>query len=230
MFLFLAVAAALSDILSGLLIFHPRINVIGTRYIVGFASGIVIATAFFELLPESDVANNYLYLGLGFFTFYILEKAVMLHSCGEQECETHNMGWVAAVGMSADNVVDGIGIAIGYLTDPMLGILITIVVIAHEIPQGITTAVLMRDAGFRLPQIMATLVFAGAMYPFGALLSGIIPPHLYKAILAFVAGSFIYIGVGDLLLEAHRRFNVKVVFSVLFGATVLLVLTQLFEH
>jgi hypothetical protein len=37
MFLFLALAAALSDILSGLLIRHPRINAIGTRYIVGFA-------------------------------------------------------------------------------------------------------------------------------------------------------------------------------------------------
>jgi len=174
------------------------------------------------------VANNYLYLGLGFFTFYILEKAVMLHSCGEQECETHNLGWVAAVGMSADNVVDGIGIGIGYLTDPMLGVLITIAVIAHEIPQGITTAVLMRDAGFRFPQIMATLVFAGAMYPLGALLSGVVPPYLYEAIIAFVAGSFIYIGVGDLLLEAHRSFNLKVVFSVLLGTAALLALKAAF--
>lgn len=228
MFLLLAMAAALSDILSGFLILHPRINAIGTRYIIGFASGIVIATAFFELLPESDVANNYLYVGLGFFSFYLLEKAVMLHSCGEHECETHNLGWVSAVGMSADNVVDGIGIAIGYLTDPVLGILITIAVIAHEIPQGITTAVLMRDAGFRFPYIMATLVFAGAMYPLGALLSGMVPVHLYEAIIAFVAGSFIYIGVGDLLLEAHRSFNVKVVFSVLLGASVLLLLEALF--
>jgi zinc transporter ZupT len=228
MFLLLAMAAALSDILSGLLIRHPRINAIGTRYIVGFASGIVISTAFFELLPKSDVANNYLYLGLGFFTFYLVEKAVMLHSCGEQECETHNLGWVAVVGMSSDNVVDGIGIAIGYITDPMMGILITIAVKAHEIPQGITTAVLLRDAGFRFPQIMATLVFSGAMYPVGALLSGVVPPHLYTAIIAFVAGSFIYIGVGDLLLEAHRRFNVKVVFSVLLGVAMLLALEAFF--
>jgi zinc transporter ZupT len=223
-FYLLALLAALSDILSGLLLRHPKINSIPTRYIVGFASGIVISTAFFELIPESDVANNSLYLALGFFTFYLLEKTVMLHSCGEHECEAHNLGWVAALGMSADNVVDGIGIAVGYLTQPALGIIITIAVIAHEIPQGITTAVLMRDAGFKFSHIMATLVFAGAMYPLGALVSGVIPPTLYTAIIAFVAGSFIYIGVGDLLLEAHRRFNVKVVFSVLLGATVLLFL------
>lgn len=228
MYYFLALIAALSDILSGLLLLHPRVNSIGTRYIVGFASGIVISTAFFELIPESNVVDNYLYLGLGFFSFYLLEKIVMLHSCGEQECETHNLGWVAAVGMSADNIVDGIGIAVGYLTDPALGILITIAVVAHEIPQGITTAVLMRDAGFRFPHIMATLVFAGTMYPLGALASGIVPPSLYTAIIAFVAGSFIYIGVGDLLLEAHKRFNVKVVLSVLFGAALLLALEAAF--
>lgn len=224
MYLMLATLAALSDILSGLLLQYSKVNKIPTRYIVGFASGIVISTAFFELIPESNVEKNYLYLGIGFFSFYLLEKMVMLHSCGEQECETHNLGWVAAVGMSMDNIVDGIGIAVGYLTQPALGILITVAVIAHEIPQGITTAVLMRDAGFKFSHIMATLVFAGLMYPIGALSSGIIPQYLYTAIIAFVAGSFIYIGVGDLLLEAHRRFNLKVIISVLLGALTLLVL------
>lgn len=220
----LAILAALSDILGGLLLRYSKINKIPTRYIVGFASGIVISTAFFELIPESDVEKNYLYLGLGFFTFYLLEKIVMLHSCGEKECEAHTVGWIAAVGMSADNVVDGIGIAVGYQTQPSLGVLITVAVIAHEIPQGITTAVLMRDAGFKFSHVMATLVFAGLMYPLGALASGVVPETLYTAIIAFVAGSFIYIGVGDLLLEAHKRFNIKVIMSVILGAVVLLIL------
>jgi zinc transporter ZupT len=223
-YFFLALLAASSDILGGLLLRYSKVNNIPTRYIVGFASGIVISTAFFELIPESNMEKNYLYLGLGFFGFYLLEKIVMLHSCGEQECETHNLGWVAALGMSADNVVDGIGIAVGYMTQPVLGVLITVAVIAHEIPQGITTAVIMRDAGFKFHHIMATLVLAGLMYPLGALASGIVPPNLYTAIIAFVAGSFIYIGVGDLLLEAHRRFNIKVIISVLLGAAVLLTL------
>lgn len=224
MYYLLALVAALSDIAAGLLFRYSKINKIPTRYIIGFASGIVISTAFFELIPESNVEKNYLYLGLGFFTFYLLEKMVMLHSCGEKECEAHTVGWVAAVGMSADNVVDGIGIAVGYLTEPSLGIIITLAVVAHELPQGITTAVLMQKAGFKFSHIMATLVFAGLMYPLGALASGIVPENLYAAIIAFVAGSFIYIGVGDLLLEAHRRFNIKVIASVLLGAVVLLVL------
>lgn len=226
MYYTLTILAALSDILGGLLLRYSMVNKVPTRYIVGFASGIVISTAFFELIPKSNVEKNYIYLGLGFFTFYLLEKIVMLHSCGEKECEAHSVGWIAAVGMSADNVIDGIGIAVGYLTQPALGVLITVAVIAHEIPQGITTAVLMRDAGFKFPHVMATLVLAGLMYPLGALASGMVPESLYASIIAFVAGSFIYIGVGDLLLEAHKRFNIKVIMSVILGAAVLLVLEE----
>ena len=226
MYIYLAILAALSEILSGLLL-YSRFAKVSTRYIVGFASGIVIATAFFELIPESNIAENSLYLGLGFFIFYLIEKMVMLHSCGEKECEAHNVSWVAALGMSSDNIVDGVGIAVGYLTNPSLGILITIAVIAHEIPQGATTVVLMRDSGFKPHEIFLTLSIAGAMYPIGAFFSQFIPETYNQKIIAFVAGSFIYIGAGDLLSEAHRKFNIKVIFLVIFGALTLLILDSL---
>ncbi|MCH7915270.1 MAG: hypothetical protein IH856_19935 [Deltaproteobacteria bacterium] len=42
--------------------------------------------------------------------------------------------------------------------------------------------------------------------------------------LAFIAGDFIYIGAGDLLPEAHRRFNWKVILSVIAGMAFILTL------
>lgn len=214
----LSIIAMLSDILGGILFLHPPIVRMDTRYVVGFASGVVISAAFFELLPEADVSKNAIFLALGFFIFYILEKTVMLHSCGEKECKSHSLGWVAALGMASDNIIDGVGIAVAYLTDPVMGIIITLAVIIHELPQGITTAVLMKDSGFRIRDIFMTLILAGIMYPLGAYLSLYIPERLHTSTIAFVAGSFLYIGVGDLLTEAHKTFNVKVVLSVLFGA------------
>lgn len=219
----LALIATLVDILSGFLILNSRVSKIDIRYIVGFASGVVISASFFELIPESNIAENAHYLALGFFAFYLIEKIVMLHSCGEGECESHNIGWIAAFGMASDNIVDGVGIAVGYMTDPALGVMIAVAVIAHEIPQGITTAMLMRNSGFNMPEVFGVLAIAGAMYPIGALLSNSVPQGFYEAIIAFVAGSFLYIGAGDLLSEAHRRFNAKVVVSVLLGALLPLV-------
>lgn len=219
--------AAISDILGGILFLHPRIAGMDNRYILGLASGVVISTAFFELIPEANVRENSIFLALGFFSFYLLEKLVMLHSCGEKECNTHNLGWIAAIGMASDNIIDGVGIAIGYLIDPIVGFVMTIAVIVHEVPQGIITAVLMKEAGFKLRDVFFALVIAGGMYPLGAYLSQYIPQGLYETTIAFVAGTFLYIGTGDLLTEAHKTFNVRVVLSVITGAFIPLGLDSL---
>ena len=211
--------AMVSDILGGILFLHPAVARMDNRYIVGLASGVVISATFFELLPEAEVSKNSLFLALGFFLFYLLEKTVMLHSCGEKECKSHSMGWIAAIGMASDNIIDGVGIAVAYLTDPMAGLLITFAVVIHELPQGITTAVLMRNSGFSMRDVFIALTLAGVMYPLGAILSMYIPQELHSTTIAFVAGSFLYVGVGDLLAEAHKTFNARVVFSVVIGAS-----------
>ncbi len=225
--LLLSLIATLSDIMGGVLFMRPIFSKIDNRYILGIASGIVISASFFELLPEANIETNSQYVALGFFLFYLVEKIVMLHSCGEKECDTHSVGWVAAFGMATDNIIDGVGIAVGYFTAPKIGFVITLAVILHEIPQGITTAMLMKKANFKPKYIFLTLFMAGIMYPVGAYLSRFIPHEFYKITIAFVAGTFLYIGTSDLLTEAHRTFNIKVVLSVLAGALIPLLLETL---
>src|SRR5574342_305659 len=96
-------------------------------------------------------------MALGFFIFYVTEKAIMLHACGEPECTTHAFSPTMVAGMAGDNVVDGVGIAAGFLLDPWLGVVITLVVVAHEIPQGITSAELLKHAGWRRDRILAVV-------------------------------------------------------------------------
>src|SRR5690606_30267682 len=124
------------------------------------ASGIVISAAFFELLPEADVDANWGLLGLGFFVMYLVDKGLALHQCGETECEITGVSWVTILGMASDNVIDGVGIAVAYLTRPALGFLVTLAVIAHEIPQGMTTALVMRTQAYRLSRIIGVLILA----------------------------------------------------------------------
>ena len=185
---------------------------------VAFASGVVVAAALFEMIPEADVSNNWHFLGLGFFAFYLLERVVMVHSCGENECELKNVGWVTLAGMSADNFTDGIAIAAGYFTSSVLGLFVALAVVVHEIPQSLTIALVMKDEGYSVRQVLVTLFVGGVLYPAGAVLAGLFPAHVFQAIVALVAGEFIFIGAGELLPEAHRKFNIWVVFSVILGA------------
>lgn len=218
----LAALAALGDVAGGLIPFHPRANNFSPRYILAFASGIVVAAAFFELLPEARVEDNWIYLGLGFFILYLVEKVLELHTCGEKECEVRGISWITAVGMASDNIIDGVGIGVGFLLNPVLGVIITLAVIAHEIPQGWTTTIIMKESGFKFRSILVMLIAAGAMYPLGAAIGTFIPHGLQEKAIAFVAGVFIYVGAAALLHEAHKRFNLWVVFCMLLGGSIAL--------
>jgi len=130
--------------------------------------------------------------------------------------------------MALDNVVDGIGIAVGYAVNPMLGLFITIGVVIHEIPQGIASVAIMKGAGYSKTRTYSILGLAGILYPIGAAVSSFIPAELNITILAFVAGDFVYIGASDLLPEAHKKFNIKVILSVLAGVAFILLLKSVF--
>jgi len=223
-FLVYATVPFVSDVILGFIFAKRDLHPALSRYIIAFSSGLVIAAAIFELLPEANVERNALFIGLGFFVFYLVEKSTMLHACGEQECEVHSLGTLTAIGMASDNIVDGLGIAVGYLLDPVLGLIIASAVLAHEIPQALSSTAILKRANRSWKEIFGMLGFAGAMYPIGAALSYVVPKELYQPIIAVVAGVFMYVGAGDLLMESHRRFNWKVILAVLLGGLVMFTL------
>jgi len=224
-----AVIAGLSDIFGGWLGFKTRISSIMPRYIIGFAAGLLLSLTFVEILPEINVQLQGAVVASGFFVFYIIEKLTMLHACGEDECTVHKLSGITVAGMALDNIVDGVGIAVGYLTNPLLGLVITLGVVVHEIPQGITSVVVMKHAGYSKKKTYLILFVAAALYPIGALVSSFIPKGVYESVLAFVAGGFLYIGASDLLPEAHKKFNKFVILSVLLGIAFVLLLGPVFH-
>ncbi len=229
-FVILAFLAGLSDLISGLFsLYDKRVAKLDTRYVIAFAAGAMLATVFTELLPEASASGAMVFVAAGFFFFYLLEKVVMIHSCGEKECEEHKVGWISVVGMAADNIVDGAGIASAYILNPLGGILVTLAVFLHEIPQGLTSAVILKRSGFSKAKIILALVAEALLYPVGALLSMLLPASFYPAIIGFVAGDFLYIAASDLLPDAHKKFNYQVVACVFFGLASVLLLEFIFK-
>jgi zinc transporter ZupT len=222
-----ATIAGSFDLLAGWLTLQKRADKLQPRYIIAFSAGVLLGVTFFDILPEANLKSDAPFLALGFVTFYVLEKVMMIHACGESECHTHQIGPIAVLGMALDNVVDGAGIAVGYLIDPLLGLAITVAVALHEIPQGMTSALIMRGANWSRGAMLLVLGLTGLLYPVGALLAGLIPAEFHQKLLAFIAGDFIYLGAGDLLPEAHRRFNWKVILSVLAGMALMVILKRL---
>jgi zinc transporter ZupT len=145
----------------------------------------------------------------------------MIHACGEAECEAHLIGWPALIGIATESLVDGVAIAVGFAVDASLGLGIALAVFAHELPRGLTTAVIMRRAGYRSLATWGALLVDAGFTPLGALLGTAIPASALEVILGLTAGTFLYVGASDLLPDAHRRFNVWVVLATLAGAALI---------
>lgn len=223
--LLIAVGIALASIIVGLLPIYTRLKKIQTRYFTAFAAGVLVSTAIFELLPEAFSMGQAtaLPLALGFFLFYFLEKILLIHACGEKDCEleAHSVGWLGIFGLSAENFVDGISIAAAFQINPSLAFLVAFAIIAHEIPHSLSIFGIMRAARKKKNEIIFALVLTAALFPIGALASGGFPAELLPLIIAFVAGNFIYVGAADLLPTAHKKFNLKVVTAVICGAAII---------
>lgn len=225
-FLFLTLVPFIGDVAIAAVFLRRDVKHGIVRYVLAFSSGIVISAAFFELLPEAGLASNSIFVAVGFFGFYLVEKLTLLHACGEEECELHGMGRISAIGMALDNVVDGIGIAVGYQISPLLGLLLAVAVVSHETPQALSSLFLLRRDGRSMKETAGVLTLAASMYPIGGLISTVIPEYLHSVILAIVAGAFLYIGAGDLMMESHRRFNIGVVLSVITGGLLMALLAS----
>jgi zinc transporter ZupT len=222
-----AMLAGLSTILIGLLPFISSVRLSFGRYMIGFASGVVISAALLEMIPKGNMQDNAPIALVGFFTFYLLEKIAMVHTCAEGECVASGMTWVSLIGISADNFIDGLAIVAGYALDPLLGFMIFLAVIAHEIPQDAATTVVMKNSEYSTGKTLSTLGIGALLYPLGALSFGMLPEAYYEAIITFMAGEFMFIGAGELLPEAHQKYNIGVVLSVILGAGVTAILEWL---
>ena len=219
-----ALIASISSVIGGLLPIYTRLRNVRTNYLIGFAAGVLISTAVFEMLPEAVLESNAAIvnpLALGFFSLYLLEKSVMIHACKETECDVHTSGWIGMIGLGLESMLDGIAIAVGYITQPALGLIIAFAVAVHELPVGFSTSVIMMRSLFSRKNTLLALFLTSFLTVVGALIAGFFPQEYFGEILAFAAGTFIYIGASDLLPHAHERVNWVVVASVILGAAII---------
>ncbi len=189
--------------------FHDRLHLL-----LGFSSGAVIAVALFDILPEIfalDRGGAYMPLAaLGFLVFFGLERYTALHGSREHEhaAQAHEqeLGALSAAGLTFHSFLDGVAIGVGFQTSSQMGFLIALGVIAHDLSDGMNTVTVVlahgnprRRAGFWLAlDMIAPLLGAAATILFN--LSAALP-----WLLAFFAGSFLYIGASDLLPEAKEH-------------------------
>jgi len=180
-------------------------------FIVAFASGTLLATAFFHMIPESFEEINTLWpVLIGIIIFFIIESFIHWHHSHELTCEKciHPMAYLNLIGDGIHNILDGLIIAASFLIDTKTGILITFSIMLHEIPQEIGDFAILLRSGMSKAKALILNLASGTM----AILGGIIGYFFFTNleftlpyIIGLAAGGFIYIAGVDILPTLHQE-------------------------
>lgn len=184
--------------------------------LVAFSAGALIGAAFLHLLPEAlEISNSlttYLYLLLSFVLFFILERYLLWRHCHEEACTVHPFSYLNLIGDGIHNLFDGLTIGASFVVDIRFGIITTVVIILHEIPQEIGDFGVLVYGGLTKRTALFYNFLSAVTAIFGALIGYYFSAHFKsfsQAILPFAAGGFIYIAGCDLIPEIHKEMDLK---------------------
>jgi zinc and cadmium transporter len=179
--------------------------------LVAFASGALIGSAFFHLLPEAlAIAGEqaFLLVVMGVVLFFALEKFLAWRHCHAGRCEAHTFTYLNLVGDGLHNFLDGMLIAGSFLVNVELGVITTVVVVLHEIPQELGDFGVLIYGGFtRAKALLFNLLSAVAAIGGGMIAHSfsLYATDLQAPLLTLAAGGFLYIALVDLLPELHKQ-------------------------
>lgn len=187
-------------------------------FLVSFAAGTLLGAAFLDLLPEA-LEDGFkesvpVFILLGMLSFFILEKFLYWHHhhAGHEHEEVHGFTYLNIVGDAIHNFLDGAVIAISFMNNTALGIVTTIAIIAHEIPQEIADFSILIYGGFSRAKALVYNFLTALTAVLGALAayfySGTIKDSTIL-ITSFAVGGFVYIASTDLIPEIHKEKDLK---------------------
>lgn len=240
--IFTAVGGVLSVLAAAIFLLLPeRQRQQALPHGISFAIGALLTGAFCGLIPHAfedvapeDISTLSATILAGILGFFILEKLLIWRHCHSHACEAHGedshddhqhhnhghggdhgrrvAGMFIILGDSIHNFVDGVLIGAAFLTDAQLGIVTSLAVAAHEIPQEVGDFAILLHSGYSRGKAL----FYNVLSSLSTVIGGVLAyfslgnlHHLLPYFLTLAASSFIYIAVADLIPSLHRKTDIK---------------------
>ena len=211
---------------------QPRLIPLFVSYAVGALLGVVfldLLPHIFEQTTRFHAAAGWLLAGI--LVFFVLEKLVLwrhnhdhagaaeaaiahshnqphaVHSHANESGRTTS-AWMIIIGDGFHNFTDGLAIAAAFMADLRLGVVTSIAIIAHELPQELGDFLVLIHSGFSRRRALFWNVMSSFATLLGALLAYMMLVSLAEyaiMFLCFAASSMIYVAIADLIPGLHRR-------------------------
>jgi len=180
--------------------------------LISLAAGVFIGNSFFHLLPEALKSGAVIlqYTTFGIIAFFLLERFFYWRHCHNGKCDIHTFTYMSLFGDGLHNFIDGLIISTSFIASIPLGVITTIAVIFHEIPQEISDFSVLISGGFTRGKALFYNFLSSLTSIAGALFGYFfVPGGFVNLLIAFTAGGFIYIATSDLIPELHKETDIK---------------------
>jgi len=182
--------------------------------LVTFATGVLLGGAIFHLLPEAfeTKIDAPFWVLVGIILFFVLEKFLFWRHCHDGVCDIHPVTYLNIFGDGVHNFVDGTVIAAAFVMNFKLGITMSLLALAHEIPQEIGDFGILVHGGFTKSKALIYNLISGLTCIFGGIAAYFFMNkinNLTPILIAFAGGNFLYMALVDLLPQFHKTTTVK---------------------
>jgi zinc and cadmium transporter len=191
-------------------------------FLLSMSVGVLLSTVFLNFLPEIFEHEYHLSVGLvillGFFLMFILEKLVHWHhskKCEHGECghgHAYNLAPINLIGDGIHNFIDGLVIAGAYSVNIVVGLVSTVSIIFHEVPQEIADFGVLLYSGMSKKKAIVFNFLSALTSLIGVIVGLLLVNKLHgftEFVIPFAAGNFIYIAASNLTPQLHRHCGMK---------------------
>lgn len=213
--IFFSLIGGVFSLIGAALLFGSKKNAVKlAHYATPFAGGALLAAVFLDLLKdgvEVGSADTVLMATLiGAVAFFLAEGFLHWfhhHHEGESEKSDSSIPLII-IGDTLHNALDGVAIAAAFLVSVPTGIVTTLAIAAHEIPQEIGDFGLLLARGMKRRKVLlvnimsavATTIMAVITFAIGS--SEKIPTGI---LLGLSAGFLLYIAMSDIIPTVHQH-------------------------
>ncbi len=209
--------------------------------ILGLTAGVILGVLAFDIFPEIikvtqklgiDPTTPMIALVVGFMVFHTAEKFFLIHNSHEENYGPHThptVGKFQALALAGHSFLDGMAIGLGFQISGATGVLVAVAVISHDFSDGLNTVSMMLMHKNTTKQALKFL-FIDALAPVLGGISTLFFTLSEKSLLiylGFFAGFLLYIGVSDILPEAHsKNSSIKTVAMTALGVLFIFLITR----
>jgi zinc and cadmium transporter len=189
-------------------------------YATPFAAGALLAAVFLDLLKdglEEAAADTVLVAALtGVLIFFFAERFLHWFHHHHQHEDKDPSVQLIIIGDIVHNALDGVAIAAAFLVSVPTGIITTIAVAAHEIPQEIGDFGLLLKKGMRRRNVLIVNALSALATTIAAIITFYIGSEdalPLGIIVGLSAGFLLYVALSDIIPEIHESTAKKRLFD-----------------